>query len=868
MDEQRNDIENFINEWISDYECNCSLVNHGSEKYVTLLNNMMIDLRDFKSCDGFIDMHIHSKYSDGEFNTDNLVFGAYFLGLRAISITDHLSFKAYQNIEKYNNLDLLIYPGTEIITELCGQKYHVLAYGESLLSEEFNRELQKLQYNWNLRFYHMIDKLNQMFGFKIDSSKLEKYIRNETFDVDDLLNMLIQEGYCNEDKNTILDSYFDNKTESKSSVYINSANNNKYLPNTLDLISLIKKYQGYPVLAHCKINNRNVNDIKSMITNGLYGIELYHPYLTINDRKKIFTFGIKHGLKFWGGSDYHGNKKENKLGIGSCENRLNIPFALYAKSVLKIEQVIISLGKIKIKNLSLIEKIALIMKPGYDLISFDSYSIKAMKEKNTYYSKINKDIVSNEEELINYTKCCINANCHPIVININQEGGRLNTIDWKADYLFNGNYVWGKIYKSEQVKVAFKLLAQELAALGITWNFAPVCDVLMTDNSSLGVRCFSDSEEAVEASIINFIMISQKNGVAATAKHFPGIGCTSVDVHTGIPIIKNIDKSHLNVFMAAINAGVESIMIANLIVSDLDKNTPAFMSYNIVTNLLRNELKYKGIIVTDNITMPIIKEHYPKIQEVAVNSFLAGADIILYDPDFSQESYGKKSPEEKIEDFVNIRERVFNALYQAVISGRISEERLNESVERIINFYNKYGIYNSDDLNVEKLEKIREKSKKNISVIAKSATNVTYNHNIIPINKKFLNHDVLFVVYDIPFGYRADSEWKQKIDFHNLIGNHYGTINEVHVSSKEQLNEKILTEYQIVVFVTYYSNFYVEQINILKKIINNKSKIIIIGTGDESELSMIKDLGVDAYISANNRHPSTMLEAFRLICRV
>ncbi|MFR2755415.1 MAG: glycoside hydrolase family 3 N-terminal domain-containing protein [Eisenbergiella massiliensis] len=865
MDEQYNVIKNFISEWVTEYGDHSAI--DSVIKYINLLNSMNIDLSEFKSCDGYIDMHIHSKYSDGEFTTDELLFGACFLGLRAISITDHLSLRAYQNNEKYKKIDLLFYPGTEIITELKGRKYHILAYGESLLSETFSNELIRLQNKWNLRFYDMIEKLNQMYGFNIEPLILNKYKRNETLDIDDLLNMMIKEHYCNDDKKNILKRFFDNKKEGQSSVYINSSNRNRYLPNTFDVISLVKRHQGYPVLAHCKIDKSNVIDIENMVVKGLYGIELYHPNLTPNDRKDIFSFGIKYNLMFFGGSDFHGSKKDNKLGIGILNNRLNIPFALFAKSVLNIEQVIISLGKLEAENLTLKEKIALLIKPGYDLISFDRYSMEAMREKKSYYSKINKDIVKNDKNLIDFVKRSINANSHPIVININQEGGRLNTIDWEPTQLFNGNYVWGKIYQSGYVKEAFMLLAQELAALGVTWNFAPVCDILMTENSSLGTRSFGDNEDVVKESIKNFIMLSQKNGVAATAKHFPGVGSTNVDVHTGIPIINKVDKSHLNIFIAAIDAGVEAIMISNLIVSELDINTPSFMSYNIVTNLLRKKLKYNGIIVTDNITMPIIKEYYPNIEEVAVNSFLAGVDIILFDPDFSQESYGKKLPKEKVNEFISTREKIFDAIYQAVLSGRISEERLNESVERIIHFYNKYGVYDSNEISIRKLHKIREKSKKNISLIAIEGTYIEYNHNILPLNIDLLGHDVLFVIYDIPFGYRADSEWKLRISFKDLIGYHYSMINEVHINSAEQLKNNELSKYKIVVFVTYYSNLYIEQINIINKVKRNDKKIVIISTGDNREFSNIKNLGIDAYISANNRHPATMLEAFHLLCK-
>ena len=257
----------------------------------------------------------------------------------------------------------------------------------------------------------------------------------------------------------------------------------------------------------------------------------------------------------------------------------------------------------------------------------------------------------------------------PLFIGIDQEGGWVIRLKDGATVL-PGNMALGATNSTELAERAGEITAVELAAVGVNLNFAPVMDVNNNpDNPVIGRRSFGESPELVSRLGISYIRGLQRNGVLATAKHFPGHGDTTVDSHFELPTVSHdLERIHaleLQPFRAAIDADVAAIMTAHIIYPAFDANRPATLSPTILTDLLRKELGFDGLLITDDMEMKAIDDRY-RSGEAAVMAVEAGADIVMV----------LWTPTKQIE--------VFDALLSAVKSGRISQARLDQSVERIL----------------------------------------------------------------------------------------------------------------------------------------------------------------------------------------
>ena len=201
--------------------------------------------------------------------------------------------------------------------------------------------------------------------------------------------------------------------------------------------------------------------------------------------------------------------------------------------------------------------------------------------------------------------------------------------------------------------------------LGLNWVLGPVCDVNNNPaNPVINVRAWGETVPAASALASAFLRGCQAEGVLACAKHFPGHGDTSTDSHLALPLIphgrERLEAVELPPFQAAIAAGVASVMTAHLQLPALDPERPATLSEPVLTGLLRRQLGFTGLVVTDALVMEAISAQYGAA-EAAVLAFSAGADLILMPAD---------------------AEAALDGLQQAVEDGRISRERLQASLER------------------------------------------------------------------------------------------------------------------------------------------------------------------------------------------
>ncbi len=259
----------------------------------------------------------------------------------------------------------------------------------------------------------------------------------------------------------------------------------------------------------------------------------------------------------------------------------------------------------------------------------------------------------------------------PSFIAIDEEGGKVSRLthspNMKATKL-PGNASIGKNGNIQNAYDTGKLIATELVALGFNLDFAPVADINTNPkNPVIGNRAFGSDPQMVAAMTAAMTRGFQENGVSATLKHFPGHGDTSLDTHTGaVSVSHNIERLRQVEFVPfkkGISEGVDAIMTAHIKVPNVTgDDVPSTFSSYMLTKILRKELGYRKLIITDSLEMRAVTDHYTS-GEAAVAAINAGADILLMPRNI---------------------EEAYNAISEAVKKGDISEERINESVIRIL----------------------------------------------------------------------------------------------------------------------------------------------------------------------------------------
>ncbi|NJC23718.1 beta-N-acetylhexosaminidase [Arthrobacter pigmenti] len=262
----------------------------------------------------------------------------------------------------------------------------------------------------------------------------------------------------------------------------------------------------------------------------------------------------------------------------------------------------------------------------------------------------------------------------PLAVTIDQEGGLVARIGPPATVL-PGNMALGATFDQELARAQGEILGSEMRAMGINVDFAPVLDLNSNpDNPVIGIRSMGEDPDTVSALGVAQIEGMQAHNVGASAKHFPGHGDTSVDSHYGLPIVtydRETLNKHLQPFQAAIDAGVDMVMTAHIIVEAIDPEMPGTLSHKVLTGLLRDEMGFEGLVTTDALDMAAMTAQWSQ-EEISVMAIQAGSDILLNSPDVDASFAGVRA---------------------AVESGELTEERINESVRRILEWKVKRGVF-------------------------------------------------------------------------------------------------------------------------------------------------------------------------------
>jgi beta-N-acetylhexosaminidase len=422
-------------------------------------------------------------------------------------------------------------------------------------------------------------------------------------------------------------------------------------------------------------------------------------------------------------------------------------------------------------DLCLDEQISLLIRPGRETIGPGAAT-----------GRIYKDVVATVPQVREVT-LGLAPSTPPLALTANQEGGRLNAADWPGVTLLPGAMALGAIGDTGLAEEAGKAIGGQLRALGLRWNLAPVCDVLDPwHNPALGTRCFSADPARVGEMAAAFTRGLQTQGVAATAKHFPGLGRVAADPHHTVPAAHCLSSSDLLPFRAVIDVGVASIMVGSQVVRPLDHTAPALASSRVIELLLRGAMGFEGVVMTENLSIPSIAQRLGGVGEAAVKAVVAGADIVLLDSEIARAK--GHSPAERLasqEALIRRRVVVHEALKRAHAAGRISPQRLASAVARILKLHERYGVKPGDGLSFETAER---HARRVATIIATRATHlVSDDPSALPLRP---GTGAIGVVTISPTrSTRADSAWRSSMNLTDHVVQYHSPVLELGLEGLE-----------------------------------------------------------------------------------
>lgn len=311
-----------------------------------------------------------------------------------------------------------------------------------------------------------------------------------------------------------------------------------------------------------------------------------------------------------------------------------------------------------------------VLQPGFPGTTAPDWLLRRLGEGLASVGLFGRNIASPEQ--LSALTAQLRAERDDVLVAIDEEGGDVTRLEVRTGSSFPGNHALGAVDDVELTREVALELGRRLAACGVNLNWAPSADVNSNpSNPVIGVRSFGADTALVARHTAAYVTGLQSAGVAACTKHFPGHGDTAVDSHHALPRIDadapTLAERELSPFRAAIAAGTRAMMSAHILIPALDPDRPATLSHRALTDLLRGELGYTGLIVTDGMEMRAIAATYG-IERGSVLAIAAGADAICVG--------GGLSDDETVR-------RLRDALVTAVRSGELPEERLADAAERV-----------------------------------------------------------------------------------------------------------------------------------------------------------------------------------------
>ena len=403
-------------------------------------------------------------------------------------------------------------------------------------------------------------------------------------------------------------------------------------------------------------------------------------------------------------------------------------------------------------------------------------------------------------------------------IALDQEGGMVARVT-EGVVQSPGAMAIGATCKKENAYHLAKNMGIELRHLGFNFNFAPVGDINNNPkNPVINVRSYSEKPEVVTEYMVEAVKGYHDAGLMTSVKHFPGHGDTAVDSHIGLPIVyfdkERLDKVELVPFKKMVELDLPGIMASHVLYTKYDDKFPTTLSKKVITGLLRKELGFKGLVVTDSLTMKAVFDNFT-IEEIVYNGFNSGCDILLL--------CGARN--------IKMQEEFANTAVRLVEEGKISLSIIDAAVERILKYKQIYRVGQMADQFEDIQNDLEEPSRMALAqqVADDSLTLLKDDAKLLPLKKEEKILIVFPQIKVVTLVENDDNTLSCLADYMPFkVDKHYISINPDETEQKLLL--KVVDKYDKVVYCSYNANFNPTQADLINKLDKNKLVVVAVRT--------------------------------------
>lgn len=351
--------------------------------------------------------------------------------------------------------------------------------------------------------------------------------------------------------------------------------------------------------------------------------------------------------------------------------------------------------ELKLDGMSLEQKAGQVVVCGIEGYEIDNDFTNLVKDKYIGGVILFKRNIKSAKQLTSLSNSIKNIayDEFPLLIGMDEEGGNVSRLPKEVESLPSA-YSIAQSGNDEYCYESGEIIGKQLSAFGISTGFSPVLDIWSNpDNTVIAKRAYGTTAEAVSEYAIEAMQGITSQNVISVGKHFPGHGNTLEDSHYSLPVVKKtkeeLESFEFIPFKKAIENNIPAIMVGHLLCTEIDDKNPASLSKTIVTDILKDELNFDGVVFTDDLTMNAITDKY-SIENASVMALNAGCDMLLV-------CHGYENAENAIDNIIF-----------AVKNGELDEERLNDAVLHILKMKSKYNISNEniDTPDIQQLNKL------------------------------------------------------------------------------------------------------------------------------------------------------------------